>query len=148
MSKVRSNGTTYTFGFSAAETARGGERASAVTLRPGPASAVRAGFVSVALFASLAIVNVRAGALFVATLVRPREAVGGHDVGEEPAAPQATPRSWRFRVGTVVATAEAVPSAQAQAQARAGPGASPFQLGATIGVIERLLIVTFVFLYN
>ena len=99
--------------------------------------------VSVVL-ASLAIVNVRAGALFVATLVRPREAVGGHDASDEPATATSTPRSWRFRLGTVVATAEAVPATTAPRPPPAPPGASPAQLGATIGVLERLLIATFV----
>jgi hypothetical protein len=96
------------------------------------------------VLASLAIVNVRAGALFVATLVRPREAVGGHDASDEPPIATSTPRSWRLRLGTVVATAEALPAATAPRPPAAPPGASPAQLGATIGVLERLLIVTFV----
>jgi uncharacterized protein DUF3307 len=96
------------------------------------------------VLASLAIVNVRAGALFVATLVRPRETLSGHDPMEEPVAATSAPRSWRFRLGTVVATAEAVPAATTPPPARIAPGASPAQLGATIGVLERLLIVTFV----
>jgi hypothetical protein len=96
------------------------------------------------VLASLAIVNVRAGALFVATLVRPRETVGGHDASDEPAIATSTPRSWRLRLGTVVATAEALPAATAPRPPPASPGASPAQLGATIGVLERLLIVTFV----
>jgi hypothetical protein len=96
------------------------------------------------VLSSLMIVNVRAGALFVATLVRPREAVGGHDAMDEPATQTATPRSWRLRLGTVVATAEALPAATAPRPPVMGPGASPAQLGATIGVLERLLIVTFV----
>jgi hypothetical protein len=93
---------------------------------------------------SVVIVNVRAGALFVATLVRPRETVGGHDAMDEPTTLTSTPRSWRFRLGTVVATAEAVPPATAPRPRIVAPGASPAQLGATIGVLERLLIVTFV----
>jgi uncharacterized protein DUF3307 len=96
------------------------------------------------VLASLAIVNVRAGALFVATLVRPREAVGGHDATDEPPISTSTPRSWRLRLGTVVATAEALPAATAPRPPVSPPGASPAQLGATIGVLERLLIVTFV----
>ena len=93
---------------------------------------------------SLVIVNVRAGALFVATLVRPREAVGGHDVMDEPVTATSATRSWRLRLGTVVATAEAVPAATVARPPASTPVASPAQLGATIGVLERLLIVTFV----
>jgi Protein of unknown function (DUF3307) len=81
---------------------------------------------------------------YVATLVRPREAVSGQRIPEEPAIATSTARSWRFRLGTVVATAEAVPAATAPRTPIVAPGASPAQLGATIGVLERLLIVTFV----
>jgi hypothetical protein len=108
-----------------------------------PASLHRAVLVGVVLV-SLAIANVRAGALFVATLVRPREAVSGQRIPEEPATQPAPPRSWRFRLGTVVATAESVAAAPATAPAAQSPSASPAQIGATIGILERLLIVTFV----
>ena len=106
------------------------------------------------VLASLAIVNVRAGALFVATLVHPRQAV----TGEQPAADRAaTPeqRWWQIRLGPFVATAE--PPVQASSSSRSPAGleriehgadrpayASPARIGATIGVLERLLIVTFV----
>jgi hypothetical protein len=60
----------------------------------------------------LLIVNVRAGSLFVATLVTPRRAVTGHD-------PMAT-------------------------EATDGSGLPAPRVGATIGVIERLLIVVLV----
>jgi hypothetical protein len=95
---------------------------------------------------SLAIVNVRAAALFVGTLVRPREALSGDERGEESVAPVATPRSWRLRFGTLEATAEPiVPEPAADGGSPAGSGrASPARIGATIGVLERLLIVTFV----
>jgi hypothetical protein len=73
-----------------------------------PAALHRAVVIGVVI-ASLAIVNVRAAALFVATLVRPREAVTGQPIAQEDVAQQ-----------------------------------SPARLGATIGVLERLLIVTFV----
>jgi hypothetical protein len=108
-----------------------------------PASLHRAMLVGVVL-ASLAIVNVRAAALFVATLVRPREAVSGQPMLEEPVVQPTPARSWRLRLGTVVATAESVPAAPSAGSAPAGPTASPARLGATIGVLERLLIVTFV----
>jgi hypothetical protein len=93
---------------------------------------------------SLAIVNVRAAALFVATLVRPREAVSGQPAAQEPTTQQQPPRSWRLRLGTVVATAESVVAPASVAPAPSAPIASPARLGATIGVLERLLIVTFV----
>ena len=44
----------------------------------------------------------------------------------------------------MVATAESVPAPVAAAPAPPVPTASPARLGATIGVLERLLIVTFV----
>jgi hypothetical protein len=89
---------------------------------------------------ALLIVNLRAGALFVATLVHPREAVTGHDV-PAPAAPSPAPPSYTFRVGPLIARAEADKAAQT-----AGPPrlASTARVGATIGVLERLLIVGFV----
>jgi uncharacterized protein DUF3307 len=95
---------------------------------------------------SLAIVNVRAAALFVGTLVRPREAISGDERGDEPVAAAATPRSWRLRFGTLEATAEPIlpePPADGGEPVPSGR-ASPSQIGATIGVLERLLIVTFV----
>jgi hypothetical protein len=67
----------------------------------------------------LAIVNVRAAAMFVATLVHPREVVTGHEVDAGPREASDHP---------------AVPER----------GPSSARIGATIGVLERLLIVTFV----
>jgi hypothetical protein len=96
------------------------------------------------VLASLAIVNVRAAALFVSTLVRPREAISGERIPEEPTPQPTTPRSWRLRLGTVTAMAEPVTAPVSVAPAPAVPTASPARLGATIGVLERLLIVTFV----
>lgn len=97
------------------------------------------------VLAALAIVNVRAGALFVATLVRPRQAISGADDVGEPTRPTATPRSWRVRVGNVVATAEPLPiDAPPGAATTRADRTSPARIGATIGVLERLLIVIFV----
>jgi hypothetical protein len=96
----------------------------------------------------LLIVNVRAGALFVATLVNPRQSVTGDETGHEPRAAAPPGRGWRVRVGPFLATAE-----PAAADAAPGPTprpaaadghASPARIGATIGILERLLIVTFV----
>ena len=78
----------------------------------------RTALVAVVLL-NLAIVNVRAAALFVATLVHPREVVTGHEIDARPvegADPPAVPARLR----------------------------SPARIGATIGVLERVLIVTFV----
>jgi Protein of unknown function (DUF3307) len=93
------------------------------------------------VLASLAIVNVRAGALFVATLVRPRETVTGRDETID----QGTLAPASAAPASIVSTAEPAPlAAVIAAPASGSPGASPAQLGATIGVLERLLIVTFV----
>jgi hypothetical protein len=104
---------------------------------------------------SLVIVNVRAAALFVATLVHPRESVSGGDLPGEPgppspapAAPPASPRTWRLSLGPLVATAEPMAGESTQsvgaAARRSEAHASPARIGATIGVLERLLIVAFV----
>jgi uncharacterized protein DUF3307 len=103
---------------------------------------------------SLVIVNVRAAALFVATLVHPRESVSGDELPGEPGPPAAAhARGWRFQVGPVVGTAEPMPVEGIPAAGSTGgrPGArwseahaSPARIGATIGVLERLLIVAFV----
>jgi hypothetical protein len=124
------------------------------------------------VLAALAIVNVRAGALFVAILVHPREVVRGMTIPDEPptAAPATAPRAtgWRIRLGPFEATADPAPTAAAAAAGTAGGApaggapaegagsaigasttgrpthASPARVGATIGIIERLLIATFV----
>lgn len=95
---------------------------------------------------ALTIVNVRAGALFVATLVRPRQTISGaDDAGELVPAAGAAPRSWRIRVGGIVGTAEPLPIDAAPGAAASRPDwTSPARIGATIGVLERLLIVIFV----
>ncbi|MEX2011275.1 MAG: DUF3307 domain-containing protein [Chloroflexota bacterium] len=101
---------------------------------------------------SLVIVNVRAAALFVDTLVHPRESVSGGDLPGEPGPPRAAqPRGWRFQVGPVVGIAEPMPvggiptaAAAAAGAPRSEAHASPARIGATIGVLERLLIVAFV----
>ena len=99
---------------------------------------------------SLLIVNVRAAALFVATLVHPREAVTGERPADSRRALAPERRWWQFRLGPFVATAEPVP-AMLEQPPRAGAAvegrrdyASPARIGATIGVLERLLIVTLV----
>jgi hypothetical protein len=101
----------------------------------------RTALISVVLL-DLAIVNVRAAALFVATLVHPREAVTGRESdapeivsGREAGAPNAPARR----------DAKARRRATSTPPAASGPRVpSPARIGATIGVLERLLIVTFV----
>jgi hypothetical protein len=104
----------------------------------------------VAVLASLAIVNIRAAALFVATLVHPRAAVTGEPPPDDRAAATPGRAWWQIRLGPFVATAEpagvALPTERTPEERRGDrPGfASPARIGATIGVLERLLIVTFV----
>jgi hypothetical protein len=110
------------------------------------------------IIASLIIANVRGGSMFVATLVRPIEVATGADespqVGSAVAAAphQARPASgWTFRIGPLAGRVVADPPAQGGAttvptaaaiggERQAVP--PPAQVGATIGVLERLLIVT------
>jgi hypothetical protein len=111
------------------------------------ASALHSAALIGVVLVSLLIVNVRAAALFVATLVHPRESVSGGDLPGEPAPPPAAPpRRWRLQLGPVVATAEPLPAGPAPSAASPHPEghASPARIGATIGVLERLLIVAFV----
>jgi uncharacterized protein DUF3307 len=119
--------------------------------------------------ASLLIANVRAGALFVATLVRPTELgaeIGGAAVEPETPPSDAIPpptqpepvtveplpprprRSWEFQLGPIAATVaegEEPPPETAPAAGPAPPAhvPPPAQVGATIGILERLLIVAF-----
>ena len=118
--------------------------------------------------ASLLIANIRAGALFVATLVRPTELgaeIGGAPDEEDalpaeslPATPEAVviegsapeprPRkSWDLRIGPLEATLAEGEEPPAAAPAPPPPPAplvpSPAKVGATIGILERLLIVAF-----
>ena len=109
---------------------------------------------------SLVIANVRGGALFVATLVRPIEAATGAD--EAPDARVATRprgeslavtdpkvermRGWTFRIGPVAGRVVADPPTWLEPPV-GGVGERvatppPLQVGATIGVLERLLIAT------
>ena len=114
------------------------------------------------VFLSLLIANTRGGALFVATLVRPIEAASGSDdaaagkAAEAPAAGRAAeagvepPRGWSFRIGPLAGRVQADPAPRPPGPAAHDPAVSdrdrtpvpPAQVGATIGVLERLLIVT------
>jgi hypothetical protein len=101
----------------------------------------RTALVAVVL-ADLAIVNVRAAALFVATLVHPREVV----TGRESDAPElVTGREADALDAPAGRDAKARRKAASNPPAPPRPQApSPALIGATIGVLERLLIVTFV----
>jgi hypothetical protein len=110
---------------------------------------------------SLLIANVRGGALFVATLVRPIEAATGAD--QTPRAAVAVPppgqtglttteanverlHGWSFRIGPLAGRVVADPPARPESAMAAGGERvalpPPTQVGATIGILERLLIVT------
>ena len=105
---------------------------------------------------SLLIVNIRAGALFVGVLVTPRLASEGRPLEARPttptipamaAPPSAPPRlGWTFHVGPI--EGRAVPDPAAPSPAVTTPThpspAPPGRVGEAIGIIERLLIVTFV----
>jgi hypothetical protein len=110
---------------------------------------------------SLLIANVRGGALFVAILVRPIEAATGADqapgaaVGAGPSGQTALTttdprverlRGWSFRIGPlagrVVADPPTLPEPVAGVDGERVALPPPTQVGATIGVLERLLIVT------
>ena len=122
---------------------------------------------------ALLIANVRGGAIFVATLVRPLEvgdelighgpegeieaagASGSGGTGTRRGAPSAGPapaagHGWSIRIGPltgrVVADPPLATDPGGDGQVAGGRVASPppARVGATIGVIERLLIVTFV----
>jgi hypothetical protein len=121
----------------------------------------------VVVLAALAIVNVRAASIFVSILVRPVEEAEGEmrwggragPALEAPAVGPTEPRSsapaparrrWSIRVGPFDARVEAEPEATASAaNARSAVGAArrmpqAAQVGATIGILERILIVVFV----
>jgi hypothetical protein len=107
----------------------------------------------IVVIASLLIANVRAGALFVAILVRPNEL--GAEIASLAGAAEQVPgattpapadgrRAWDIRIGPLAGRVEEdlPPPSPAVEPPPATP--PPAQVGATIGVLERLLIVTFV----
>ncbi|HET7473689.1 MAG TPA: DUF3307 domain-containing protein [Candidatus Limnocylindrales bacterium] len=113
------------------------------------------------VFASLVIINVRAASIFVAVLVRPvEEGLDGSQRWGARAAPAvaaeaavataaaaSTPQRWSVRLGPVEAVVAAQPDRpadRAQAAPLPGPVGLTARVGATIGVLERLLIVVFV----
>lgn len=110
------------------------------------------------VLAALLIANIRGGALFVATLVRPLEAVAGRDEPPDDAAHPSTPppmpdaeppapavrRGWRLRLGPIDGSLQPIEPPAAETgppEDQDVPSAPPSQVGATIGILERLLIV-------
>jgi hypothetical protein len=114
------------------------------------------------VLASLAIVNVLAAAHLVAILVRPVEQAagemrwGGRVASANPAPADdrggdaVMPRRWSVRIGPLDARIEAEPdpsplaASQADSSRLSGGVASSARVGATIGVLERILIVVLV----
>jgi hypothetical protein len=103
---------------------------------------------------ALLIANVRAGALFVAILVRPNElgaeigalagaAEGSADALAAAAEPSRS-RAWDVRIGPIAGRVEEDPPPAADPATAPPPSPPAAQVGATIGILERLLIVTFV----
>lgn len=129
-------------------------------LRNWDRTAVHATILTVVVLASLFIVNTRGAFYFVLSLVSPRDLTLPPAPG--PAA-ATTPSGYTVRVGPLVATVEpnrtlSATSDEATAPSRADPGAppsagpggnasvptgAPARIGATIGALERLLIVAF-----
>jgi hypothetical protein len=131
------------------------------------------GIVSVAVvLAILALINIRAAAMFVAVLVRPVEAAEGElrwggratagpaappaPAAEAPAPGAPAARRWRLRLGPIEAQVEADEgpiqvagstgggTAETGASASGRTPATTARIGATIGILERILIVVFV----
>ncbi|HEY7969500.1 MAG TPA: DUF3307 domain-containing protein [Candidatus Limnocylindrales bacterium] len=119
---------------------------------------------TVVVISSLAIANIVGAALFVAILVRPVEQSEGETrwgnragpsvVDPPPAHPEVVEadrsRRWSVRIGPLDARIEAEPdpatteAAAATAARDALPRAQTARVGATIGILERILIVVFV----
>lgn len=119
----------------------------------------------VVVLASLAIVNIRAGSIFVSILVRPVEESEGETrwgdragrvtedtpaVARGAAEDAAEPaRRWSIRIGPLEGRVESQPerpstSPAASTSDRAAPVATSARVGAAIGILERVLIVVFV----
>jgi hypothetical protein len=125
--------------------------------------AVHAAILTGVVIVSLFIVNTRGAYYFVLTLVSPREIAPAPAPHATAAAPATAPTGYTVRVGPLVATVEPSPGpgeavpAEARdaggrdaAPARATdpspsvpsvPNGAPARIGATIGALERLLIV-------
>jgi len=106
------------------------------------------------VFGALLVVNVRAGALFVAILVGPRLAVEARPPaasttagGPAPAAVDRPSGGWTLRLGPLAGRIEpdaAPPAAGPPASPGHATPAPPARVGEAIGILERLIVVTFV----
>ena len=127
-------------------------------------AAVNAVILTGLVIISLFIVNTRAAYYFVLALVSPRELAPDPAAPSQPEPARPAPAGYTVRVGPLVATVEPtvagsdpapdgdeasdVEPAAASASPAPGPGAAvptgaPARIGATIGALERLLIVAF-----
>jgi hypothetical protein len=114
------------------------------------------------ILGSLAIANIKAAALFVAILVRPVEQSAGEmrwggrvAPATDPTMPPkaavvaSAPRRWSVRIGPLDARIEAEPDRLSPDASEAerhdsGPMGPNARVGATIGILERILILVFV----
>jgi hypothetical protein len=127
-------------------------------------AAVNAVILTGLVIISLFIVNTRAAYYFVLALVSPRELAPDPAAPPQPEPARPAPAGYTVRVGPLVATVEPtvagsdlapdgdeasdVEPATPSASPAPGPGAAvptgaPARIGATIGALERLLIVAF-----
>lgn len=116
--------------------------------------AVHEAIVRTVVLTSLLIVNVRAGALFVAVLVGPRLAgahgpAGAGATGTAAAVDSVGVRSgrgWTLRFGPLVGRVDAdpEPTGAAAGDHVAQTPARPARVGEAIGILERLLVAAFV----
>lgn len=127
-------------------------------------AAVNAVILTGLVIVSLFIVNTRAAYYFVLALVSPRELIPDPEAAPAPEPARPAPAGYTVRVGPLVATVEptlagadpatetdedaATEPAGAAASPKPGPvvavpSGAPARIGATIGALERLLIVAF-----
>jgi len=135
-------------------------------LRSWDRTAVHAVILTAVVVVSLVIVNTRAGFFFVLALVSPRELAPVPVPSAASTAAAPSPSGYTVRVGPLVATVEpstatgvgrpdrsvaGSPAADGSGGSTATvsgtvpsePGGTPARIGATIGALERLLIVAF-----
>lgn len=109
-------------------------------------AAVHATILTSAVVASLAIANIRGAGFFVEALVDPRRAAGSMS-GPGPEADTASLVSQAVAAAPARTPGSDVPPPRAVTTRIVRPS-SPDRVGATIGALERLLIVTFILTAN
>ncbi len=107
-------------------------------------AAAHATILRAVVLGSLVVVNMRAAALFVGVLVGSR--LGGHPIPPAPDAPPAAeaPAAWTVRLGPLAGRVEPDRVVSVASPAPAQRRAPPTRVGEAVGIIERLLVVTFV----